>query len=129
MNSEEQAFIRAFIVPEKRERYSVLLASKKRRNKALESLYHTLEVIPELSTPVHNRDRDVETIENLLRQKGSGDTCYLISCESDIDGREMPLRQALEQVLAGYCIPSVLCCIPGRLAYYQGELTQTILEK
>jgi hypothetical protein len=57
MNTEqEEAFVRAFILPDKQERYLQLLTSPKRRHKALASFYHTLGTVPERTVVIPNRN-------------------------------------------------------------------------
>ncbi len=125
--NQEEAFVRAFIEPDKQERYRQLLANPKRRHKALRSFYHTLETVPGRTTRIHNRDHSPEAVERLLRQKGAGLTCYLISPEADLDQQAVPLREALDALIRRDGV-AVACCIPGRLAYYKAELAAYILE-
>lgn len=128
MNQEqEEAFVRAFIVPEKRERYSQLLASPKRRAKLLGAMYHNLDAIESRMLPIANADHSTEAVEKLLRQKGAGRVCYLISPERELDQCEMSLREAIDKLISEDGV-AVACCIPGRLAYYKAELEQYILE-
>lgn len=122
MNSEqEEAFVRAFIVPDKKERYSLLLANPKRRRKLLGALYHSLDAIPARMTPIANRDHSPAAIETLLKHKGAGPTCYLISPEKDLDQQEMPLREAIDRLILPDSV-AIACCLPGRLAYYKYPL-------
>ena len=67
-------------------------------------------------------------MEKVLRQKGAGKTCHVIACREELDGREMLLRDALEQVAPDYS-GAILCCVPNRLAYYRDEWDSCILEK
>ena len=124
---QEEAFVHAFIVPGKRGRYLQLLASPSRRKKILGALYHSLDVIPERTTRIENRDHTSERVEQLLRRKGAGPTCYLISPETELDQQEMPLREALE-TLIDQDGTAIACCLEGRLAYYKAELSQYLLE-
>ena len=124
---QEEAFVRAFIVPEKRDRYLSILANPRRRVKILGELYHDLSTIAARTTKIENRDHGPEVIEKLLKQKGAGATCYLISPKRDLDQQEMPLREALDSLILTDSV-AVACCVPGRLAYYKAELTQYILE-
>jgi hypothetical protein len=59
-------------------------------------------------------------ISSLLRANGAGDTCLVISENSAFDCRRMPLDEALDLVM-GTNSGSILSCVPGRLAYYEGE--------
>ena len=127
MNAEqEQAFVRAFIHPDRQERYLQLLANPKRRDKALGLMYHTLDIVS--ARQIANRDNHPEPVERLLRQKGAGGTCYLISPEPELDQQEMPLREALHRLMTEDGV-AVACCVPGRLAYYKAEGEAYILER
>jgi hypothetical protein len=55
-----------------------------------------------------------------LKKNGAPEKCHVISEDIDVDGKEMMLREAIEEVL-GYGLGSILSCIPGRLVYYEGE--------
>ncbi len=55
-----------------------------------------------------------------LRQRGAPEACYVISTRSDLDGRTMPLAEALGEVHAMQ-MGTLISCIPGQLAYYEGE--------
>lgn len=118
MNTAQEAFVRAFIVPGERDRYLQLLASPSRRQKILGVLYHNLDVISERATRIENRDHTSERVEQLLRVKGAGPTCYLISPETELNQQEMPLREALE-TLIDQDGTAIACCLEGRLAYYK----------
>jgi hypothetical protein len=119
MNHEE-AFIRAFIVADKQERYVGLLASSKRRHGFLDRLNHHLDYDPALATPVPAGEQTASGIERLLRQRGAPDMCHTISCHEAWDARELPLHEALN-LIVGFSVGTVLCCIPGKLAYYEAE--------
>ena len=118
--SHEEAFVQAFIVPDKQSRYLSLLASRKRRGVFLERLNHQLDYDPAFAARVPPEQQTAERIEALLRKRGAPDTCHVISSNSDWDAKDMPLHDALELAF-GFCIGTILCCIPGRLAYYEAE--------
>ncbi|HZT41625.1 MAG TPA: hypothetical protein VFA07_05530 [Chthonomonadaceae bacterium] len=112
---EEEMFVRTFIQSSKQERYLFLLAHPKRRKDILGRLSHSLDY-----NPAYARKLDAkEDVETLLQQKGAGDTCYVISEYSDMDGQTLPLSEAIRQ--AKRLGSSILCCVPGRLAYYESE--------
>ena len=123
----EEAFVRAFIIAEKQSRYLQLLANPKRRDKVLGDLYHVLPTVTARTFEIADRDNTPQTVDALLRRKGAGPTCYLISPEDDLDQQEMPLWTALDALISQDGV-AVVCCIPGRLAYYKGEREQYILE-
>ena len=119
MNHSEEMFARSFIVPEKRERYLSLLQSKKGRDKLRERFYHHPDLDPRFAHLVPAGQQSSTSIERLLRSKGAPDTCWVMSTNDEIDGREMKLAEALEEV-AWYCDDgTLLSCIPGRLAYFE----------
>ena len=60
-------------------------------------------------------------VEKILKQYGAPQICHVISESSEVDGKDLPLKAAIEEVL-GYGMGSVISCIPGRLAYYEGEM-------
>lgn len=63
---------------------------------------------------------DPSEIKRLLDIKGAASTCYAISSADSIDGCILPLANALE-VAVGFGMPTILSCVPGRLAYLETE--------
>ncbi|WP_312475720.1 hypothetical protein [Neobacillus sp.] len=61
-----------------------------------------------------------EEIAEILKRYGAGESCYSISSNETIDGKNLPLLTALEQAV-GYGMPSIVLCIPGTLAYFEAE--------
>jgi len=118
--TEEQALINSFVTKSKRERLAGLLANPKRRAKATSSLAHFNDLDPRWVVSLPNDQHDPIAVERALRARGAADTCYLVSEASALDGRRLPLRTALEEVI-GYGMGTLLSCIPGKLAYYEGE--------
>ena len=117
LHSAEQATIRAFVVTAKRDRFITLLGSRKRRREILEDLNHFADWDERYAHPVPTQS-DVAAV---LRNAGAPAECRVISDSPDLDGRDMPLDDAV----AGseeYSFASVLCCIPGKLAFYFDEV-------
>lgn len=117
---QEAALIRAFIIPTKRERLVELLAKPKRRQDVLNTLYHFAGLDPRFISRIHGAESSAEGIEALLRSKGAPDLCYAISTDSELDGRTVPLREALTRIL-GLGHGTFLSCVPGSLGYFEGE--------
>jgi len=129
----EAAVIRAFVQRDKQERFLSFLASPKNRKKFTESLSHfrwfdqrfaaslrwKVDQDPKL-TPWEKHLSGIENIVRLLKSKGAGPSCWVISEDPEIDGRELDLRAALEHV-NGRQMGTVLSCVPGKLAYFEGE--------
>jgi hypothetical protein len=54
--------------------------------------------------------------------------CWVISEDAEIDGRESDLESALENV-SGTGMGTILSCIPGKLAYFEGEDERLLLAR
>ena len=123
----EEELINAFFQPMKRERYLEMMAKPKRRQKVLRELAHfkSLDSRRCFSLPkgVHTPDE----IATFLNKKGAPQSCWILSENPDLDGREMPLLQALKDVV-GHQMGTFLSCVPGRLAYFEDEEDRWILE-
>jgi len=129
---QEEKFIEAFILPERRDRYKQLLANKKRRYDFLDRLNHGLDFIPSLAHRIPSNQHSIDGVAKLLHQRGMRDTdiVYIFSDVSDLDSLFLPLHEALEKVLdSGF--GSVVSCMVGQLAYYRPEAPANgyILEK
>jgi hypothetical protein len=119
MNHEAE-FIRRFVIPQKRRRHLSLLESHKGRKKLLEALDHFDELDPQYARLVPADAQTVSHIEVLLKRKGALERCHVTSSNAGIDDREMPLRQALQETVGCGC-GTIISCIPGKLAYFEGE--------
>jgi hypothetical protein len=119
MNDHESAFVAAFIIAKKRERYLELLGNPKRRAKVLDRLNHSLNIDRSLARLVPSGWHP-EYLAELLESMGAGPTCHVIADASDLDGQTLILREALWQ--AGvHSFGIVLSCLPGRLCFYKPE--------
>jgi hypothetical protein len=129
----EQGAIRSFVQRNKQERFLGFLANPKNRKKFTGSLAHFHWFDPKFGTPIPWKiDQDpkltpwekhvqgIDNIYRLLKSKGAGMACWAISEDSEIDGRELDLREAREHV-NGRQIGTILSCVPGKLAYFEGE--------
>ena len=118
MSTHEQAFVSAFVIPEKRARYAEFLAKPKRRGEILGRLNHFFDFVPELATQV---PRDTpEQLAAVLRKRGAPANVHLIADSSNPDGRELPLAEAIEAAFSSGW-GTVVSCLPGRLALYVQE--------
>ncbi len=59
-------------------------------------------------------------IARLLADLGAPETCWAVSDWPALDRRELSLMDALKEVV-GSGMGTLLSCVPGRLAYYEGE--------
>jgi hypothetical protein len=123
MNKEiEEKVVKTFFVKRLQDRVLFELSSKMKRRDALGRLDRTIECLhEELMYEIPKPNSDPDEIERLLKQQGAGKMCYVMtSFDSDLDGKELPLTYALEQLIWSG-MPFIISCIPDKLAYYQGE--------
>lgn len=116
----ETAFIQSFVLPEKQARWLELLLNPKRRHVFLHRLADGWDFNSKFKIDLIPSQQKPGNVEHVLRQHGAPEKCYVISEDADIDGSVMLLRDAIAGVL-GYGMGSIISCIPGRLAYYEGE--------
>ena len=118
----EAEFARAFIRREKRERYLSFIANPRRRAWILDRLAHSLvvDLDPRFMSRVPSGSQSPWTIAALLESRGAPDLCHAVSEDRDLDGRRLDLDEAL-LAIGGHRAPTVLICVPDRLAFYTGE--------
>jgi hypothetical protein len=112
----EEATLRAFVVPAKRDRLIALLGSAKRRKRALDTLNHFTGWDPRWAEPISS-STDVLAV---LRKAGAPPNCHVISGDNGLDGRDAPLAEAVSAA-ERYWFASILCCVPGELAVFFDE--------
>jgi hypothetical protein len=117
---EEEATIRAFMRPDRRERWVSGLASPKRRRKTVAGLAHSPDLDPRFAHRVSPATQTADGILSALLTRKAPTSCRVISEDLDLDGTELPLDQAVTRIV-GYTFGSLIICRPGRLAYYEGE--------
>jgi hypothetical protein len=118
VNSHEDAFVSAFIIPEKRDRYAQFLRQPKRRQEILRRFNHFFDFVPQFATPIP-RDSP-EQLAAVLRRYGAGATAHVLGGPEGVDGCELPLIDALDAAIRA---PGgiVVSCIPGSLALHLEE--------
>jgi hypothetical protein len=116
MHPHEEATIRAFIAAPRRTRWLQKLASSKHRKSFLDRLNHCRDIDDRYASALRSSTDAVA----VLQSRGAPASCYVISDIAAIDGRELPLAEAVDQAEAGG-FGTLSCCIPGRLAYYIDE--------
>ena len=116
----ESLFVKAFIQREKWARYLKLLPDRGRRKEVLVHLNRKWDYRPEFATEVPNDQDYPEALERLLIHRGAPPTCHVMVSGLPQDGRDLPLRAALDLACL-HKYGSLLSCIPGRLAYYRPE--------
>ena len=127
---QEEATIRAFVVRARRDGFLELLPNPKKRSSITKSLAHPnlgwfdsrfVKAIP----PAQSH---APLIAKLPRSKGTGEKCWAISEDVKLDGREVELDSILSEIV-GYGMGTILCCVPGKLAFVESEDGRFILQK
>ncbi|QKI83358.1 hypothetical protein [Kroppenstedtia eburnea] len=118
----EVMIVKSFFTSRIRDRVIHELSSSKKRSNALDRLCHNYEVTlsKEKLIEIPKPNSCYSDIVNLLGKFGAEDYCYAISFNEDIDGKHLPLKYALEHAV-GYGMPSLISCIPKKLAYFESE--------
>jgi len=120
--------IRAFVIPQKRDRYTEAVTNDKRRRKFLAGLSHFNDFDPRWVIPIAPSSQNPKAIHSILKARGATAICQAISEFKDLDRQGVSLEDALLQVI-GSGMGTILCCLPGRLAYFENEETRFILER
>ena len=118
--AHEIALISAFIIRERRQRMIEMLQNPKRRIKLLQRLAHFGDLDSRFAHRIPSNQQSAISIGELLKQKGALETCHIISENTDIDGKDLPLLDVLLEIV-GHGMGTLLSCIPGKLGYYEGE--------
>ena len=108
------------MIKSRRQRFLYILKNKKRRRENLKLLAHFDALDPRWSHLIPGESQTAEAIAQVLRKKGAPETCYAISQHSDIDGCFINLSEVLDTIV-GYEFGTLLSCVPGRLACFEGE--------
>ena len=120
MNVHEEQFARAFIVPEKRERYLSLLQSRSGRRKLVAGFHHCRDLDDRFARLIPSEQQSARSIEQVLKKHGAPERCYVMAEDPNIDGKELNLTDALSEIV-GMDAGALVSCIPGKLAYFEME--------
>jgi len=127
MNHEE-ALLKAFIDPNRTDRYMEFIATPKKRVKLIKELAHFKALNPRFMVPIPADQRNASAIMKLLKARGAGPMCWVISENTKLDSHEMELETALKETV-GYQMGTLISCVPGRLGYFEDEEVRCILER
>ena len=119
-SAAERAFLEAFVIRQRRDRYLAMLESTRGREKFVAGLGHFRHFDPRFMVSIPPRDQTAEGIHRLLLKHGAVETCVVISENETLEGRELPLDEALDEVV-GRLLATVLVTGPGPIAYYESE--------
>lgn len=120
MNAHELGFS-DFLTGNSRHRLQTLFElGPKRRQDVRELLDHAIDLDPRYCRHLTGSESRAGAVERLLRSLGAPETCFVISADEDLDGREMLLADAVGAVSGGYS-GTFISCIPGKLGYFEYE--------
>lgn len=106
----ETAFVKSFIIRERRERYLTRLASRKHRRMFLGRLNHQL-----------HKDLVTRFITHGTRTwPNNKSMCYILADEVEFDDKMLSSSEAEDAVSAAY-FGIVVSFVPGKLACYKDE--------
>ena len=117
----EDAFVRAYIVAEKRDRYLTFLKGPKHRHKILERLNHSLEYDDRHATVLNATHSIPNALTEYLMGRGVDHTmCCLMADGNPADGRSMRLDRAVLELLGNHW-GALIICPPTPIAVYKPE--------
>jgi hypothetical protein len=126
--NHEQETIRAFVLGSKRERYLQFVSQRKTRTNLTHALAHFKDIDPKYITRIPPSHQNPDDIARILTAKGAYGIGYLISEHPELDGRELPVSEALNEIV-GSGMGTIFSCIPGKLAFMETEDDRFILER
>jgi hypothetical protein len=124
----DQALVAAFVKRSKRDRYRELLSNPSLRHKFTSQLAHFKDFDTKYRVRIPGNRLFVENTAIELQKRHSPNIVFAISEDPGLDQRELPLVEALNQIV-GRGMGTVLSCIPGRLAFVETEDERFILER
>jgi hypothetical protein len=126
--NHEEALVRAFIPAQRQERFLEIIAKPKKRAKLLAELAHFKALNPQFMVAIPSNQQNTCDLAKLLRAKGAGNQCYVMSENRDLDRREVDLEMALKETV-GRQMGTLISCVPERLGYLEDEEDRCILER
>ena len=118
--AEHEQAVALFFEPTFRPRWRAAIAGNpKVRAKLVDKLNHFWHLDERFVIAIPGQEQYPERIHELLRARGAPDRCYVIG-DGDLEGQEPLLLDALDHVVDGFT-GTILSCVAGRLAYFQGE--------
>lgn len=118
MNPHERGFLAFLAEPGRGRMMRLLELGEKRRHDARQLLHDAVRLDPRYSSHLVGSDDFAPRIEQWLRERGAPESCYLFTAFADLDGREMPLIEALDVTSLGD-FGAFVSCLPGRLGFFR----------
>lgn len=120
MNDHERGFLSFLAEPTKRRMETLLELGERRRPDVRDLLCHSVRLDRRFAQHLTGNEAFSGPIGAILRKRGAPSTCYVLSANSNLDRREMPLGDALSAII-GMGDGAFVSCIPGQLGFYEYE--------
>jgi hypothetical protein len=124
----EASLINAFVKHNKRERYLEMVGNPRLRHKFISTLAHFSDFDSQYRASIPSNKLHAANIALELQRRRSPNIVFAISENSALDQRELPLVEALKEIV-GCGMGTVLSCIPGQLAFVETEDERFVLER
>lgn len=116
----EAAFFQSFVDPRRKARYVELLSNKRGREKIRLTLDHFKHLDLRVCHRINPAEQNPTDILRILTALGAPDLGHVMSSDGELDGRELPLSEALH-LIVGRGQGTLISCVPGKLAYFESE--------
>ena len=112
-------FIKKFVVKDKQDRYLTLPEKGKIRKMFIAMLYNFNNFNWQLFREIPGNESKKNTIANKVKSRKNLSTCFIISTDSDYDGKTILVDGAIENVVG--IEGSILIFGDAEITYYEGE--------
>jgi hypothetical protein len=123
--AEHEAGLARLVTPGSRHRVGTVLAmvDRHRGGPKLRRRYQLIRDFEKHMDPRFTRPVDSKVVQKMLpilQAKGAPKMCYILSTDDNLDGRELPLDEALTIAIdhQGGDHVYLASCVPGRLGFY-----------
>jgi hypothetical protein len=117
---EHELGLAAFVSDAKRERVLGFLERARTRHKVVERLWHFSDWDPECTVRVPPPFQTPAGVLQELARRGARGAVHVVSATRQLDGLHVDVAEAVQAVV-GTSSGTVVSCIPGKLAYFEGE--------
>ena len=118
MNVHEIGFLDFLAEPGRRRMRTLIALGAGRRRDLRSRLQAALILDPRYRRPVPGSQASPWHLDALLRAQGAPPLCYVMAADPALDGRELPLRVALDAIV-GQGDAAFVSCLPGRLGFFE----------
>ena len=118
INELEQKLISKFITKAKQKRYLTFISNKKTHHKFTEELFHFSHFNWNLFREIPGSESERAVVATKVN-KNKTSTCYIISVDSEFDGKFVSVEEAVENVIGKE--GTIIIFDDAEVIYYEGE--------